>query len=76
MLYDSYALFAGKAESRQRAAEESRPSDSHAEHAARGVRGHGRFAGAGLERRERHTAEEELLAVPERRVPPVTILLQ
>lgn len=63
--------FVGKAESRQRAIEKSRSFNSHAEHTARGVRRHGRLAGTGVERRERHTPEEELPVTPERRIPPV-----
>lgn len=64
-------MFIGKAESRQRAIEESRSLDSHAKHAARGVRRHGRFAGTGLERCKRRAPEEELPVAPERRIPPV-----
>lgn len=63
--------FVGKAESRQRAIEEGRSFNSHAEHAARGVRRHGRFAGTGVEGRERYTPEEELPVAPERRISPV-----
>jgi len=64
-------MYIGKTESRQRTVEESRPSDRHAKHAARSVRRHGRFAGIGVERRERHSSEEELLVALERRIPPV-----
>lgn len=63
---------AGKAESRQRAIEESRSFDSHPKYAARGVRRHGRFFGVGLERRERCTSKAELLVTLKRRIPPVS----
>lgn len=61
----------GKTESRQRTVEESRSSDRHAEHAARGVRRYGRFAGVGVEGRERRSSEEELFVTLERRIPSV-----
>lgn len=64
-------VFVGKTESRQRAVEKSRSPDSHAKYPTRGVRRHGRFARAGLERRQRRAAEEELPVAFERRISPV-----